>query len=145
MDVRVQKEAFDISAEMDRLTAGRGDIGALVSFTGIVRGEPGDVLELEHYAGMTEKLLTEITAEARKRWQLSAGTVIHRYGRLQTGDAIVLVIMASAHRSDAFQAAEFVMDWLKTRAPFWKKEISGGTTRWVAARGSDDAAAARWD
>ena len=137
---RVQAAPFDAAAETAALTQGRGDTGALVSFTGLVRGEPGTALTLEHYPGMTETALADIAAEAAGRWAVG-GTVIHRYGTLAVGEAIVLVAVASSHRGDAFRACEFLIDWLKTRAPFWKRETDG---RWVDARGSDDRAAARW-
>ncbi|MDO8288731.1 MAG: molybdenum cofactor biosynthesis protein MoaE [Parvibaculum sp.] len=134
---RVQTEDFDISTEIAALTKGRSDIGAVVTFSGLVR----DVtLTLEHYAGMTERELTKIEAEANTRWKLQAVTIIHRIGTLNPGDNIVLVITASTHRKDAFEAAEFLMDYLKTRAPFWKRE---GDT-WVEAKASDDDAAERW-
>ncbi|HEX7774999.1 MAG TPA: molybdenum cofactor biosynthesis protein MoaE [Parvibaculum sp.] len=135
--IHVQTEDFDIGDEVAALTKGRTDIGAVVTFSGIVR----DVaLELEHYPGMTERELARIEAEAQTRWSLQASLVIHRIGKLAPGDNIVLVITASAHRGDAFAAAEFLMDYLKTRAPFWKRE---GDT-WVEAKASDDAAAERW-
>jgi molybdopterin synthase catalytic subunit len=135
---RVQAHAFDAGHEAALLTVGRTDIGALVTFTGLVRDTQ---LTLEHYPAMTEKQLATIAAEAWTRWPLLAGTVIHRHGTLQPGDPIVLVAIASAHRAATFEAAEFLMDWLKTRAPFWKHEAGAG---WVAPRASDDAAAARW-
>ncbi|MBI1261125.1 MAG: molybdopterin synthase catalytic subunit MoaE [Rhizobiales bacterium] len=147
--IRVQTDNFDISSEIATLTAGRKDIGALVTFTGLVRdlndGDRVSTLELEHYPGMTEKELTRIEAEAHARWALRASLIIHRVGRLEPGDNIVLVITASAHREDAFKAAEFLMDYLKTRAPFWKRESDGATEKWVDARDSDDLAAKRWD
>lgn len=137
---RVQAEAFDLAAETTALTAGRHDVGALVTFTGLVR----DVaLSLEHYPGMTEKALAGIAVEAARRWPGAAGTVIHRVGDLAPGDPIVLVAITAAHRGEAFAAAEFLMDWLKTRAPFWKREGGPGGA-WVAAKASDDAAADRW-
>jgi molybdopterin synthase catalytic subunit len=135
--IRVQTEDFDVNAEIAALTGARTDIGAVVTFSGIVR----DVtLELEHYPGMTERELGKIEAEAHARWKLQASLVVHRVGRLAPGDNIVLVVTASSHREDAFKAAEFLMDYLKTRAPFWKRE---GDT-WVAAKASDDKAAERW-
>ena len=138
IDVRVQAEAFDLGVEVAALTAGRIDIGAVVTFTGLVR----DVaLTLEHYPGMTEAQLLAVAAEAAARWPLLGGTVIHRFGTLAPGDPIVLVAVASSHRAAAFEAADFLMDWLKTRAPFWKHEAGAG---WVEAKASDDAAAARW-
>jgi molybdopterin synthase catalytic subunit len=135
---RTQSEPFDAGHEAALLTAGRIDIGALVTFTGLVRDAP---LTLEHYPAMTEKQLASIAAQAWARWPLLAGTVIHRHGTLAAGDPIVLVAIASAHRAAAFEAAEFLMDWLKTRAPFWKHETGKG---WVAAKASDDQAAERW-
>ncbi|MBV7256162.1 molybdenum cofactor biosynthesis protein MoaE [Pacificimonas sp. WHA3] len=141
IDTRVQSAPFDVAAETANLTAGRGDIGAVVSFTGLVRGDAGDTLTLEHYPGMTERMLANIAAEAETRWGLSGGLVIHRYGVLPVGAPIVLVLTASRHRADAFQAAEFLMDWLKVKAPFWKKDANG----WVEAQGSDDDAASRWN
>ncbi len=141
ISVRVQAEPFDAAAEAAALTAGRHDIGALVSFTGLVRADNDlAALTLEHYPAMTGRQLAAIAAEAWGRWPLLAGTVIHRHGRLLPGEAIVLVAIASAHRGAAFAAAEFLMDWLKTRAPFWKHDGSD----WVAPKTSDDAAAARW-
>jgi molybdopterin synthase catalytic subunit len=143
---RVQAEPFDAGAEATALAAGRSDVGAIVSFTGLVRADDGLVaLTLEHYPAMTARQLAAIAAEAERRWPLLGGTVIHRHGRLLPGDPIVLVVIASAHRSAAFAAAEFLMDWLKTRAPFWKQEDRGQEKRWVAAKASDDAAAARWE
>ena len=149
--VSVQAEDFDIGAEMARLVAGAGDVtdvGAIVSFTGLVRGGAGedaiDAMEIEHYPGMTARALDEIVAEAERRWPLSAVRVIHRHGRLAPGERIVLVLTASRHRNAAFEAAEFLMDYLKTRAPFWKKEHGSRGAAWVDARDTDDAAAARW-
>ncbi len=142
---RVQAAPFDAAAEVAALSAGRSDVGAVVSFTGLVRGDDDLVsLTLEHYPAMTERALTTIAAEADARWPLLGGTVVHRVGRLLPGEAIVLVAVASAHRGAAFAAAEFLMDWLKTRAPFWKAEECVGGVTWVAARAGDDAAAARW-
>lgn len=146
--VSVQAGDFDIAEETARLTAGR-DPGAVVSFTGLVRGGAGadaiEAMELEHYPGMTERALGEIVAEAERRWTLDGVRVIHRYGRLAPGDRIVLVLTASRHRRAAFEAAEFLMDYLKTRAPFWKKEHRrGAPARWVDASDTDDGAAARW-
>ncbi len=147
--VSVQREDFDIGAETDALAAGDRQIGAVASFTGLVRETGGagalSGLELEHYPGMTERALEEIAAEAEARWPLSGLRIVHRVGPLAPGDRIVLVLAASRHRQAAFEAAAFVMDYLKTRAPFWKKETGAdGTARWVDARESDDAAAARW-
>ena len=135
--IRIQTEDFDVSNEIAALTKGRSDIGAVVIFSGLVR----DVtLTLEHYPGMTERELGKIEAEARERWKLQDVSIIHRVGELAPGDNIVLVITASAHRRDAFEAAEFLMDYLKTRAPFWKREGEN----WVEAKASDDEAADRW-
>ena len=148
MDVRVQHEDFDVGAEIAALTRGRGDVGACASFVGLVRerndGAGVSEMTLEHYPGMTEKALADIAAQARQRWALMDVTVIHRIGRLLPGDRIVLVAATSAHRGDAFAACEFVMDYLKTRAPFWKKEKTEQGERWVEARDADDAAAQRW-
>ncbi len=142
---RVQSEPLDTATEIAALTAGRTDVGAVVSFTGLVRGDDNLIaLTLEHYPAMTERALAAIAAEAETRWPLSGGIVVHRVGRLLPGDPIVLVAIASAHRAAAFAAAEFLMDWLKTRAPFWKAEERAGETAWVAAKASDDDAAARW-
>lgn len=146
--VSVQTGDFDIGAEIDRLTAGDKDIGAVVSFTGLVREMTGagaiSIMELEHYPGMTERALAEIAAEAEARWPLQGVRVIHRHGPLAPGDRIVLVLTASRHRQAAFEAAEFLMDYLKTKAPFWKKEEGPAGGRWVDARDCDDAAMARW-
>jgi molybdopterin synthase catalytic subunit len=149
MAVRVQREDFDLAGEVAALTAGRTDIGAIVTFTGTVRGgsDAGGIAEmtLEHYPGMTEAELERVEREALARWPLSASLVVHRYGTLIPGDNIVLVVTASAHRQAAFEAAEFLMDYLKTRAPFWKKE--SGPDRegsWVDARDTDESALERW-
>ena len=145
MAVRVQREDFDLGAELEALRAGRRDIGALVSFTGLVRDTGGlESMELEHYPGMTEKALAGIEADARGRWPLQACLIVHRYGRLLPGEQIVLVATASAHRGAAFAAAEFLMDYLKSRAPFWKKETGPQGGAWVDARDEDLAALARW-
>jgi molybdopterin synthase catalytic subunit len=139
--IRVSPDRFDAGAEAAALIAGRTDIGALVSFTGLVRADDDlEALTLEHYPAMTMRQLSAIAAEAWARWPLLAGTVIHRHGRLLPGEPIVLVVIASAHRAAAFQAAEFLMDWLKTRAPFWKHDGKA----WIEAKASDDDAAARW-
>lgn len=135
--VRVQPEPFDTAAELAALSANRTDIGAVVSFTGLVRDAP---LLLEHYPAMTTRQLARIAAEAETRWPLLGGVVIHRFGDLAPADPIVLVAVAARHRGDAFAACEFLIDWLKTAAPFWKREAGG----WVEARAADDAAAARW-
>jgi molybdopterin synthase catalytic subunit len=146
--VSVQREDFDIGAEIAQFSAGDPDIGAVVSFTGLVRKMTGEgattTMELEHYPGMTERALEKIAAEAQTRWPLNGLRVIHRYGPLEPGDRIVLVLTASSHRQAAFEAAEFLMDYLKTRAPFWKKETHAGKACWVDARDTDDSAAARW-
>lgn len=146
--VKVQTEDFDAGAESGLLTSGRKDVGALVSFTGLCRDEAGTLsaLELEHYPGMAEGELTRIAEQAIARWPLTGLTVIHRHGKIPPGDNIVLVIAASSHRRAAFEAADFLMDYLKTRAPFWKKEhlADGGTGTWVDAKDGDDRDAARW-
>lgn len=146
--VRVQSEDFDTAAEIRRLTAGRTDAGAVVSFCGICRDENGQLaaLELEHYPGMAEAEISRIAEEARARWPLCGLTVVHRVGRLVPGDNIVLVAAASAHRQAAFEAASFVMDFLKSRAPFWKKQhfADGSSGGWVDAKDSDEAALGRW-
>lgn len=149
MAVRVQSEDFDIGAECAALSRGRHDIGAMVTFTGLVRGDSGGrplvSMTLEHYPGMTEAELARVEAEASARWPLQACLIIHRIGTLGPGENIVLVITASAHRRAAFEAADFLMDYLKSRAPFWKKEVfADGEVRWVDARECDAAAAARW-
>ena len=149
MAVRVQADDFDIGAEIAALTGGRTDIGAIVTFTGTVRGSAGGqdlaAMSLEHYPGMTEAELAHVETEAKARWPLEGTTIIHRVGDLKPGDNIVLVIAASAHRQAAFEAAQFLMDYLKTRAPFWKKETGAdGEGRWVDAREADDKAAERW-
>ncbi len=147
--IRVQDTDFDVTAEVRALTAGRTDIGAIVTFTGTVRGtasgKPITSMVLEHYPGMTEAELAAVEAEAHARWPLQASLIIHRVGALLPGDNIVLVVAASPHRHAAFEAAEFLMDYLKTRAPFWKKETGlDGVGHWVDARESDDAALRRW-
>ena len=147
--IRVQEEAFDSGAELHTLKAGKTNIGGTVMFLGTVRDVSGgtDVkaMTLEHYPGMTEKALREIEAEAHRRWPLDDSLIIHRHGRLEPGDDIVLVITASAHREAAFEACHFLIDWLKTKAPFWKLEEGAGGASWVAAKDSDDDAAAGWD
>src|SRR5215469_8779169 len=150
--IRVQREDFDIGAELDRLARGNPRIGGIASFVGLVRdfnwGEAGAdrvaALTLEHYPGMTEKKLAEIEAEANRRWPLDASLIIHRYGRLEPGDRIVLVATASPHREAALAACHFLIDWLKTDAPFWKSEETPQGDRWVAARHEDDETARRW-
>jgi molybdopterin synthase catalytic subunit len=146
--IRVQQEDFDVGAEIARLKAGRSDIGAVVAFLGTVRDRAGDrVVEemtLDHYPGMTERELERIEAEACARWPLEACLILHRYGTLRPCDNIVLVLTASAHRDAAFKAAEFLMDYLKTRAPFWKRESGPDGSHWVEADASDEAVTARW-
>ena len=145
--VAIQEDDFDIAALQRSLVRDNTAVGATASFIGTVRGESdGSVLrmELEHYPGMTERSIREIVEQARERWSLLAAIVVHRVGMLTPGDQIVYVGVASSHRGDAFQACEFIMDYLKTRAPFWKKEITGDGSRWVEARQSDSEAADRW-
>src|SRR5918993_781780 len=146
--VRIQREAFDASAECAKLTRGRTDVGAVVTFTGICRGDENGkliaALTLEHYPGMVEQEITRHVEEARRRWPLLGVTVIHRHGRITPGEDIVLVVTGSSHREAAFAAAEFLMDFLKTRAPFWKQVDVAGNTNWVEARDTDDRLAARW-
>ena len=146
--VRVQREDFDAAAEIERLSGGRGDVGAVVTFTGLCRDESGmlEALELEHYPGMAEAEIVRIARLAAERWPISGLTAIHRYGRIEPGQNIVLVVAASSHRAAAFDAASFLMDYLKTQAPFWKKEHrrDGSSGDWVEARASDEAAAVRW-
>ena len=148
MKILVQREAFDLGAEVAAMSQGRTDIGAVASFVGLARdmneGSGVQAMTLEHYPGMTEKALAALVDEANARWPLLDTTVIHRIGRLLPGDPIVLVAVASQHRGEAFAACEFIMDYLKTRAPFWKKEETLQGERWVEARASDAAAAARW-
>lgn len=151
MAVRVQAELFDVGVESAALTKGRRDVGAVASFVGIARednpdegAEPVIAMTLEHYPGMTERQLAEIEAEARNRWLLLDCLIIHRHGRFEPGDPIVLVLTLSSHRQAAFDACQFLMDWLKTRAPFWKQEETARGTRWVAARKSDASAADKW-
>lgn len=149
MSVRVQQDDFDLSTEVRELTANRTDIGAVVTFTGTVRSEgsegPITSMTLEHYPGMTEAELAAVEAEARARWPLQASLVVHRFGPLKPGENIVLVVTASQHRLAAFEAAMFLMDYLKSRAPFWKKEAgTDGSGRWVDARECDSAALSRW-
>jgi molybdopterin synthase catalytic subunit len=146
--VRLQREKFDSAAEVAALRRGRTDVGAVVTFTGICRGDengkPITALTLEHYPGMAEAEIERHVAEARERWRLLGVTVIHRYGRIEPGEDIVLVVTASSHREAAFAAADFLMDFLKTRAPFWKQVEQAGDRNWVEAKQSDDAAAERW-
>jgi len=147
-DIRIQAETFDAACESERLTRGRADVGALVAFTGLCRDEGGALaaLELEHYPGMAEEEIGRIARQAAARWPLTGLTVIHRHGRIAPGEPIVLVVAASVHRQAAFEAASFMMDYLKTRAPFWKKEhrADGADGGWVAAKAADDDAAGRW-
>ncbi len=146
--VRLQREPFDVAAEAAKLTRGRTDIGALVTFTGICRGdeagEPIAALTLEHYPGMAEAEIERHVQEAKQRWPLFGITVIHRYGRMTPGEDIMMVVTASSHRAAAFAAAEFLMDFLKTRAPFWKQVDKAGDKTWVEAKATDDAAVERW-
>jgi len=146
--VRVQAEDFDTGRELEALTSGRKDVGAVASFVGLVRdandGASVKSMTLEHYPGMTERKLAEIEAEANRRWPLSASLIVHRYGRLEPGDRIVLVATASPHREAALAACHFLIDWLKTEAPFWKSEETLEGERWVEARAEDDAAKSRW-
>ncbi|GAB5469713.1 MAG: molybdenum cofactor biosynthesis protein MoaE [Rhodospirillales bacterium] len=152
MAIRVQSQDFDIGAELATLTEGRHEIGGLAVFVGLVRAKVGndgapaavEAMTLEHYPGMTERKLAEIEAEALQRWPLSASLIVHRYGRLVPGERIVMTACASAHRQAAFEACAFLMDWLKTKAPFWKLEEQGGDEAWVEARASDADAEARW-
>ena len=145
--IRVQREDFDIGAEIARLKAGRSDIGAIVTFTGTVRDQDGAVaaMTLEHYPGMTEAELARVEAEACARFALQASLIVHRHGTLAPGDNIVLVATASAHREAAFEAARFLMDYLKTSAPFWKREDGPSGARWVEAEARDETATARWN
>lgn len=146
--IRVQTEDFDVGAEMTALRAGNSKIGGIAAFVGLVRdvndGAGVSTLTLEHYPAMTQKALVEIVDQARARWEVIDATVIHRIGQLHPADQIVLVLVASGHRGDAFQACEYIMDFLKTRAPFWKKESTVDGDRWVSAKESDDAATSRW-
>ena len=146
--IRVQEEDFDVGHEIKSMSAGKHAIGGLCSFVGLVREMAGSAdigaMTLEHYPGMTEKALSEIEAEANERWPLEASLIIHRYGRLEPGDQIVLVAAASPHREASFEACHFLIDFLKTKAPFWKLEDTSDGPKWVDARSSDDAAAARW-
>ncbi|HWL81545.1 MAG TPA: molybdenum cofactor biosynthesis protein MoaE [Roseomonas sp.] len=144
--VRVQESPFDMAAEQAALSTGRTDVGGIASFVGLCRGDDGlSALVLEHYPGMTERALAGIAAEAEARWPLTGCTVVHRVGRIRPGEPIVLVLTASAHRAAALEACAFLIDWLKTGAPFWKREeFPDGRERWVEAKDSDDAATARW-
>jgi molybdopterin synthase catalytic subunit len=146
--IRVQREDFDVGAELEALSRGKTGIGGITSFVGLVRdiagGEQVGAMTLEHYPGMTERQLAEIEAEAHRRWPLDAVLIIHRHGRLEPGERIVLVATASAHREAAFDSCHFLIDWLKTKAPFWKLEETPAGPRWVDAQAGDDAAAGRW-
>jgi molybdopterin synthase catalytic subunit len=146
--IRVQEADFDVGAEFARISAGRTQIGGIAAFVGLVRDLAGDqatsAMTLEHYPGMTERQIARIEQEAHQRWPLDDIVIIHRYGRLEPGDRIVLVLTASSHRQAALESCQFLIDWLKTKAPFWKREETGQGERWVEARASDDAAARRW-
>ncbi|MFN4173168.1 MAG: molybdenum cofactor biosynthesis protein MoaE [Pseudorhodobacter sp.] len=147
MRIAVQAAPFDTGAELARFATGRRDVGAIVTFSGIVRDRAeGDLaaMEIEHYPGMTERAIRAIAEEAQARWHLADCLVIHRHGRLAPGEGIMMVATAAPHRADAFAAAEFLMDYLKSRAPFWKKEITGSGAEWVAAKDEDEAALGRW-
>ena len=149
MAVRVQTEPIDLAGEVAALRAGRADLGAVLTFTGAVRDSAGGqrlaAMTLEHYPGMTEAELARVEAEALARWPLAASLIVHRVGRLLPGDDIVLVVTASAHRAATFEATDFLMDYLKTSAPFWKQEeLADGTVKWVEAKASDEKAKARW-
>lgn len=147
MRIVVQQAPFDFGAEAEAFAAARTDMGAIVTFTGVVRDTgPGDLsaMEIEHYPGMTERALTVIAQQAQQRWSLGDVLVIHRYGRLVPGERIMMVATASPHRRNAFEAADFLMDYLKSRAPFWKKEYAADGTKWVAAKDEDEAALNRW-
>ena len=147
MRIVVQKAPFDFGAEAGAFAAGRTDMGAVVTFTGVVRDLPDDplkVMEIEHYPGMTERALEKIATEASERWNLGDVLVIHRFGPMTPGEQIMMVATAAPHRVDAFAAAEFLMDYLKSRAPFWKKEITGDGADWVTAKDEDEAALDRW-
>lgn len=146
MTVRVQAARFEAGAELNSFAQGLTDVGAVVSFTGVVRDTKGDLQEMliEHYPGMTESAITKITDEATARWVLADVLVIHRYGPLKPGEPIMMVATASAHRAAAFEAADFLMDYLKSRAPFWKKEVTADGASWVAAKDADEDALKRW-
>ncbi|KIC46452.1 molybdenum cofactor biosynthesis protein MoaE [Ruegeria sp. ANG-S4] len=147
MRIVVQEDPFDLGAEANAFAEGSAENGAIVTFTGVVRDLAGgdlDVMEIEHYPGMTERALTKIAQEAQARWSLGDVLVIHRHGRLSPGDRIMMVATAAPHRKDAFEAAEYLMDYLKSRAPFWKKEITRSGAEWVAAKDEDEDALTRW-
>ena len=146
--IRVQTEDFDIGAEISRMTAGNAEIGGLASFVGLVRDYAGDEkissMTLEHYPGMTEKQLAKLEAEARERWELQGVLIVHRYGTLNPGDRIVLVVTASAHREASLESCQFLIDWLKTKAPFWKLEDRESGAQWVESRNEDSVSADKW-
>ncbi|MDO6590932.1 molybdenum cofactor biosynthesis protein MoaE [Loktanella sp. D2R18] len=146
MIIRVQSDLFDVGAELNAFAQGRQDVGAVVSFTGVVRDTRGDLqeMQIEHYPGMTEAAIAAIAQDAVTRWDLADALVIHRYGALKPGAPIMMVATAAAHRVAAFEAADFLMDYLKSRAPFWKKEITAGNATWVAAKDADEDALKRW-
>ncbi|PLL14407.1 molybdenum cofactor biosynthesis protein MoaE [Tabrizicola sp. TH137] len=145
MRIAVQEAAFDLGDEARAFAAGAAGAGAVVTFTGLVRGDGGMVaMEIEHYPGMTERAINVILRQAAERWSLTDALVIHRHGRLAVGEAIMMVATAAPHRADAFAAAEFLMDYLKSRAPFWKKEIGPDGAAWVAAKEADETALTRW-
>ena len=146
MDIRVQSAPFDSGAELNAFSAAQTGAGAVVSFTGVVRDVANGLqhMQIEHYPGMTEKALTGIAEEARTRWALTGVLVLHRHGQLAPSEPIMMVATASAHRADAFAAADFLMDYLKSRAPFWKKEVTADGADWVAAKDEDEAALTRW-
>ena len=146
MDIRVQSAPFDAGAELNAFSAAQTGAGAVVSFTGVVRDVANGLqhMQIEHYPGMTEKALTGIAEEARTRWALTGVLVLHRHGQLAPSEPIMMVATASAHRADAFAAADFLMDYLKSRAPFWKKEVTADGADWVAAKDEDEAALTRW-
>ncbi len=147
MIIRIQSEAFDPGTELTAFSSNRRDAGAVVTFTGLVRDEGGtlEAMEIEHYPGMTEKAVAEMAVEAQMRWSLNDVLVIHRYGALRPGEIIMMVATASPHRADAFAAADFLMDYLKSRAPFWKKELSREGESWVEAKETDEEALTRWE
>lgn len=145
MRIAVQKEPFDAGAELAKFSAGHHDMGAVVTFSGLVRGDGGlTTMEIEHYPGMTERAIAKIAEEAAQRWSLGDVLVIHRFGPMAPGDQIMMVATAAPHRKDAFEAAEFLMDYLKSRAPFWKKELGPDGESWVAAKDEDEDALKRW-
>ena len=146
MSVRVQSAPFDMGAELETFTQSAKNAGAVVSFSGLVRDDSGTLryMEIEHYPGMTEKALEAIRVDAIERWSLTGATIIHRHGKLTPGEQIMMVATAARHRKDAFQAAEFLMDYLKSRAPFWKKEFGTGGAEWVEAKDQDEDALSRW-